>query len=295
MRAWPGVVTVGVLAPDGNSRTEDVVDAATGATLRHYPAAVFGGAVAASSATTVIVGRRAVTAYDNATGHVRWQRATAGRQTWQADGPTLYLAESKVGSLGSAGTSAMLVIDLDTGRQRMLGSPRAHPFSGTLALAADGVMLFASPSGVTAYSGTTGGLLWALGGAVPEGTDPGAGLLYLSVAGGGLRGVTPLSGTVRATVPAAEVSAAGGVYVVRDGIAFGLDSGASGSAWEYSTASGRVRWASATVGWPHFFSDLSGLGGSAAASGGLVVISACPHLAASSRDCADPELIAYRV
>ena len=83
--------------------------------------------------------------------------------------------------------------------------------------------------------------------------------------------------------------------MVRGGVAFGLDSGASGSAWEYSTALGRVRWASATVGWPHFFSDLSGLGGSAAGSGDLVVISACPHLAASPRDCADPELIAYRV
>ncbi len=46
VRAWPGAVTAGVLAANGRTRTEAVVAAASGAELRHYPAAVFGGAVA---------------------------------------------------------------------------------------------------------------------------------------------------------------------------------------------------------------------------------------------------------
>ena len=40
----------------GRTRTEVVIDSATGAELRQYPAAVFGGAVAASAATTVVIG-----------------------------------------------------------------------------------------------------------------------------------------------------------------------------------------------------------------------------------------------
>jgi len=56
---------------------------------------------------------------------------------------------------------------------------------------------------------------------------------------------------------------------------------------------------SPSLSWPHYFSDLSGLGGSAAVSDGsdVVVIAACPQLAsstASSADaCADPELVAF--
>ena len=65
-------------------------------------------------------------------------------------------------------------------------------------------MLFASPAGVTAYSGSTGGELWTKPGAVPEGTDPGARLVDLTWPGGALAGVDPQSGTVRATAPAAD-------------------------------------------------------------------------------------------
>jgi hypothetical protein len=82
------------------------------------------------------------------------------------------------------------------------------------------------------------------------------------------------------------------VYVVRDGVALGLDSGANGQAWGYDLAAGRVTWNSAALPWPHFFSDLSGLGGSAAVSGDSVVVTVCPHLTASSGICADPELVA---
>jgi hypothetical protein len=291
VRAWPGVVTVGLLAPDGRSRTEVVIDATTGAEVRRYPAAVFGGAVTASKATTVIVGTTAVTSYDNATGRVRWQHKTGGGQSWQADGKTLYMAESPGGYLSSAPVTALRVIDLATGTDRMLSSPAGSPFSGTLAIAVDGAVLFASPAGVTAYSGSTGGTLWTLPG-TPEGTDPATRLVYLTSPAGALTGVDPLTGTVRAAAPAATAAGASGLYVVRDGDALGLTSGANGSAWGYSMAKGQVAWTSPALPWPHFFSDLSGLGGSAGASGDLVVVTACPSLAAPSGLCADPELVA---
>jgi outer membrane protein assembly factor BamB len=290
VRAWPGVITVGLLAPGGRSRTEAVLDTATGIELRRYPAAVFGGAVTASTAATVIIGPATVTSYSNATGRVRWRHKTDGSQSWQVNGKTLYMAESPGGYLSSSPLTALRVMDLNTGTERMLSSPLGHPFSGTLAAAAEGAVLFASPDGVTAYSGSTGGTLWTRGGAVPEGTDPAAGLAYLSSPAGALTGVDPLTGTVRATAPAAV--AAAGLYVVRNGVALGLSGGANGTAWGYSLAKSRVAWPSLALPWPHFFSDLSGLGGSAAVSGDTVVVTACPHLAASPGTCADPELIA---
>jgi hypothetical protein len=58
-------------------------------------------------------------------------------------------------------------------------------------------------------------------------------------------------------------------------------------------AAGRVTWNSAALPWPHFFGDVSGLGGSAAVSGGSVVVTACPHPDAASRRCADPELVLF--
>jgi hypothetical protein len=292
VRAWPGVITVGLLAPGGRSRTEVVLDTATGVEMRRYPAAVFGGAVSASKSTTVIVGSATVTSYNNATGRVRWRHETAGSQSWQADGLTLYMAESPGGYLSSSPVTALRVINLTTGTERMLSSPLGQPFSGTLAAAAEGTVLFASPTGVTAYSGSTGGALWTMRGAVPEGTDPAAGLVDLTSQAGALTGVDPVTGAVRAAVPAAAVTGAAGLYVVRGGVALGLTSGANGTAWGYNMAKGAVTWTSPALPWPHFFSDLSGLGGSAAASGGLVVVTACPHPAASSGLCADPELVA---
>jgi hypothetical protein len=291
VRAWPGVVTVGLLAPDGRSRTEVVLDEATGNPVRHYQAAAFGGAVAASKSTTVIVGPSAVTSYNNATGRVRWQRKTPAGESWQVDGPTLYLAEAG----GSAQVTALGVIDLATGAERVLNSPLGAPFSGTLAGAADGAVLFASSDGVTAYNGSTGGVLWSLPHAVPEGTDPAAGLVDLTLPGGVLAGVDPATGTVLATVPASAVADAAGLYVVRAGVALGLDSGANGAAWGYDMTKGQVAWTWPALPWPHFFSDLSGLGGSAAAAGDTVVVTACPHLAAAPGVCADPELVAFKV
>jgi hypothetical protein len=293
VRAWPGVITAGLLGPRGNSRTEVVISAATGAELRRYPAAVFGGAVAASATTTVVIGPGAVTSYANATGRVRWTHKTAGNQAWRTDGQALYLAESAGGELSSAPVTALKVINLVTGAARMLSSPAGRPFSGTLAIAAGGSVVFASSSGVTAYSEYTGGLLWTMRGAVPEGTDPTTGLVYLTSGSGALVGVDPAAGLVQASVPGSVLTGQSAVYVVRGGVALGLDGGASGQAWGYDLAAGRVTWNSAALPWPHFYSDLSGLGGSAAAADGIVVVTACPRLAASSGLCADPELAAF--
>jgi hypothetical protein len=226
---------------------------------------------------------------------VRWQHKTAGGQAWQVDGQKLYLAESPGGSLGSSQVTALRVIDLATGTQRMLSSPLGRPFSGTLAIAADGAVLFASPAGVTAYSDSTGGTLWAKRDAVPEGTDPAAGLVDLTLPGGTLAGVDPATGTVRASVPASAATGAAALYVVRDGVALGLSSGANGAAWGYNMAKGTVGWTWPALPWPHFFSDLSGLGGSAAVSGDTVVVTACQRLASSPGMCADPELVAFKL
>jgi hypothetical protein len=293
VRAWSGVVTAGVLAPNGQTRTEVVLDANTGAQLREYPAALFGGAVAATLATTVVIGPTSVTSYDNATGRIRWRRATGARQSWRADGDTLYVAQVAGGYLGSAPVTALTVINLQTGAERSLGSPLGNPFSGTLALAADGAVLFASAGGVTAYSGSTGFVLWSMSSVVPEGTDPAANLVYLTSANGTLTGVDPLTGAVEASVSGSTAGGAAGIYVVRAGVALGLDSGSNGEAWGLRVATSRVTWTSPRLPWPHFYDDLSGLGGSAAVLGDLVVVTACPHLAATGDVCADPELVAF--
>jgi PQQ-like domain len=263
--------------------------------LRRYPAAVFGGAVAASPATTVVVGRHGVTSYDNKNGHVRWYHATGQNQSWRVAGTSLYVAESDGGYLGSSPVTALQVINLTSGAERPLSSPLGQPFSGTLAMAADGVAVFASASGATAYSGSTGGTLWSRAGSVPEGIDPARGLVYLTSAGSSLTGVDPLTGQVKTWVSGSAANGAAEMYVVREGVALGLNSGANGDAWAYDVADGRVTWTSASLPWPHYFSDLSSLGGSAAVSSDsdVVVIAACPQLASATDDCADPELVAF--
>ena len=282
VRAWPGVVTAGVVTRDGRTRTEVVIDAVTGTVLAGYPAAVFGGAVAASTATTVVVGPTGVTSYDNGNGRIRWQRRTGAGQTWRTDGGNLYVAEAAGGYLGSAPVTSLRVIDLSSGTERRLLSPPGHSFAGTLAIAADGSVLFTSAAGVTAYSGSTGGSLWSMANAVPEGADPSAHLIYLTSAGGALVGVDPLTGEVKASVSGSTAGGSAGMYVVRGGVALGLDSGQGGEAWGFNVAVGRVTWTAPGLPWPHYFSDLSGLGGSAAASGNVVVVAVCPHLARPS-------------
>jgi hypothetical protein len=279
VRAWPGVVTAGVAGPSGRTRTEVVIDAVTGDALGQYPAAVFGGAVQASAAATVIVGPDSVTSYDNAGGRVRWRRRIGAGQAWRADGGTLYVAESAQGYLGSAPVTALRVIDLNSGTERTLVSPPGHAFSGTMSVAVDGAVVFTSAAGVTAYSGSTGGALWSMPGALPEGADPSADLVYLTSAGGVLVGVDPLTGVVKARVTGSTAGGAAGMYVVRGGVALGLDSGQGGDAWGYNLVAGGVTWTAPGLPWPHYFADLSGLGGSAGQSTDVVVVAACAHLA----------------
>jgi hypothetical protein len=289
VRAWPGVVTAGLASPNSRTRTEVVIDSATGIVLRRYQAAVFGGAVAASPVTAVIIGPTTVTSYDNATGTVLWRLAIGTDQAWRTDGGTLYVTESSGGYLASAPISGLQVIDLGSGSERTLDSPPGHPFTGTMSVATEGIVLFTSAAGVTAYSASTGGALWFMAAVVPEGADPVTHLTYLTRADGVLVGVDPLSGAVRAKVSGSTAGGSAGMYVVRAGVALGLDSGQGGEAWGYDFAADRVTWTAPGLPWPHYFSDLSGLGGSAALAGDMAVVAACARLApAASQPTATP-------
>ena len=287
VRAWPGEVTAGVSYrpaargqhPGAARRTEVVLSGAVGAQVGRYPAAMFGGAVAGSQKYTVIVGATAVTSYDNATGHVRWQRKTGPvAQAWRTDGNWLYMAESPGGFVDSAPVSALHRIDLATGSELVVRPIEGLSFPGTLSGAFDGVVLFSSAAGVTAYNGSTGARLWSAHGAVPEGTDHSPRRVYLTE-GSNLVGVDPQTGKVKATASGSAVNGAAGVYVVRNGVALGLDQGGGGDAWGYALAAQRVTRAAPGLPWPHYFVDLSGVGGSADPGGNLVVIAACRQLA----------------
>lgn len=290
VRCWPGEVTAGVSyrGPRGASKRTEVVLPDTPASLpgtpasqyRQYPAAPFGGAVAATSQYTVIVGPSGVTSYDNASGKVRWQRPTGvPAQGWRIDGQYLYLAESAGGDQDQGVITALRRIDTSTGaEQQVLPQPgagigttgAASAFDGTLDGAFDGDVLFSAATGVTAYSGATGIELWSVPDSVPEGADPRQNQLYLA-RGTTLLQVSPSTGQVEATAP----DLGGGMYVVRNGLALGLDAGSEGAAWGYDIAAERVALSASALGWPHYFADLSGVGGSADPDGDLVIIAAC--------------------
>jgi len=285
VRAWPGEVTAGVSSPGGAGaprRTEVVISDAAGTETGRYPAATFGGAVAGSARYTVVVGATAVTSYDNATGRIRWQRPTGQvAQAWRTDGNWLYVAESATGFVGSAPVTALRRIDLTTGIEFDVEPLEGPSFDGALSTAFDGVVLFSSATGVTAYSGSTGAQLWSVPGAVPEGTDRHPARIYLTE-GSSLVGVDPQTGRVKATASGSAVSGSAGMYVVRGGVALGLDQGGNGDAWGYDLAVQRVTLAASGLPWPHYFVDLNGVGGSADPASNLVVIAACAQLAPSS-------------
>ncbi len=292
VRAWPGEVTAGVsyrpAAGNGNQhpgaarRTEVVLSGANGTQVGRYPAATFGGAVAGRQKYTVVVGATAVTSYDNATGHVRWQRATGPvAPAWRTDGNWLYVAESPGGFVDSAPVTALHRIDLATGSELVVRPIEGLSFQGALSGAFDGVVLFSSAAGVTAYNGSTGVRLWSAHGAVPEGVDHSPRRIYLTE-GSNLVGVDPQTGRIKATASGSAVNGAAGVYVVRNGVALGLDRGGGGDAWGYALAVQRVTRAAPGLPWPHYFVDLSGVGGSAGPVGNLVIIAACSQLAPGS-------------
>jgi PQQ-like domain len=284
VRTWPGEVTAGVSYSSAGrlERSEVAISGSTGSQWGRYPAAEFGGAVAGSRLYTVIVGTTSVTSYDNATGRVRWHQ-TVGQapQAWRTDGGSLYVADSAGGLLGPAPTATLRKIGLATGAESVVPPLAGLSFTGTLSAAFDGVLVFSSADGVTAYDGTTGAWLWSLPGAVPEGTDPRKHTIYLTK-GSNLIGVDPLTGRVTATASGSAVNGSAGIYVVRDGVALGLDQGAEGDAWGYNIGAQRVTLAAAGLPWPHYFVDLSGVGGSADPASDLVVIAACAGLAPST-------------
>jgi hypothetical protein len=292
VRAWPGVITAGIAEPGGETsrREEIVLSAVTGRPIRAYPAATYGGAVAASPARTVIVGDTAVTAYDNATGQVAWQVATGpAAQAWRVFAGDLFVTVAAGGYLGAGPVTALRRIDLQTGQQVLLRD-QGHPFAGALSGVADGVVLFSGPAGVFAYSGADGEPLWQRAGVVLAGADAVRPVLYVS-GGTALIGLDSLTGR-KVTVTLGPVS----LYTFSNGIALGLDEGGLGDAWGYRLATQRVTWTARSVPWPHFFVDLSGLGGSADPSGGSAVLAECARLGPAGpgsgpRPCLRPELV----
>ena len=286
VRAWPGEVTAGVSyrPPGGGAprRTEVVLSGTDGTQSGRYPAGAFGGAAAGSQKYTVVVGATAVTSYDNATGRIRWRRPTGPMaQAWRTDGKWLYVAESPGGFVDSAPVSALRRIDVSTGAELVVRPLESLSFQGMLSTAFDGAVLFSSAAGVTAYNGSTGARLWSARGAVPEGIDHSPRRIYLTE-GSNLVGVNPQTGKVKATASGSAVNGAAGVYVVRNGVALGLDQGRGGDAWGYALAVQRVTLAAPGLPWPHYFVDLSGVGGSADPASNLVIIAACRQLAGAT-------------
>jgi outer membrane protein assembly factor BamB len=324
VRVWPGVVTVGVArAPGvshrhltrasrqhparasgrpaagprssrvtGGTQSAVVLRAGDGRQLRTFPAAPFGGAITANSQDTVVIGPTSVTSYDNATGRVDWTRATGrATQAWQPAGDYLYLTQAAGGSLGSQPATGLRRINLRTGSEQDIRA-RGSGFAGRLGAVLDGVLLFSGGQGVTAYSASSGMLLWRRAGAVPESVDLVSGLFYLTV-GSTLTGVQPWTGQVEARVTGANSSGSGGVYGVRNGVALGLDQGPAGEAWGYDVAGQRVIWSTRVLPWPHYFVDLSGIGGSTDPGSDTVILAACAQRTQSGTQqiCQRPQLV----
>jgi hypothetical protein len=306
VRSWQRVVTAGVDFTDprtgATARDEVVLSGPTGQRPRSYPATAYGGAVAADHARTVIVGNTSVTSYDNVSGRALWSRPTGPvPQAWRVDGGSLLVTVAAGGYLGTAPVTALRRINLTTGAERLIRAPHGS-FDGTLSAALDGVALFSGGAGLSAYSEATGGLLWQRPGAVPQGEDLVRKILYVS-SGTGLTGLNPRTG---ALVRGTSVPAASSFYGVRNGVTLGLDQGSGGDAWGYDAAQRRVVWTTPSLPWPHYFVDLSGIGGSADPSSRTILLAACAAvgatvnagtaagsgLAGGGQICLRPELVA---
>ncbi len=294
VRAFTSAVAVGIEPPAGqpDGRREVILSAASGAQLGSFTAAPYGGAVAATGTSAVIIGTRTVTDFATRTGRVIWSRPTGSAgQTWRVSGGYLYVTDSGGGSLAGSGVAAVRRIDLRTGAEQLI-RPARGVFPGELTEAAGGDLLFAGPEQVWAYD-ATGRLLWTLPSTGVELADSGQTTVYLT-SGSRLLGVSIASGSV---VSSSAVSVAASLYWVKGGIALGLDENGLGDAWGYDLKSRRVAWSSTGLPWPHFFVDLSGLGGSATPSGDMVLLATCAQVgsaasANSAPHCTRPELAA---
>jgi PQQ-like domain len=311
--AWPGAVAVGIAPPvggqpaigsrpvGGSNRARNqppghevvILSPATGRELRTYPSAAFGGAVAADAARTVVVGPRAVISYHNATGRVAWRQPIGSApQAWRVAGSYLYVAVTSGGYLRSSPVTALRRISLRSGAERIIRTP-GGPFAGSLSGVVGDVLLFSGNDGVYGYSASTGALLWHRASYVPEFIDPGQQVVYLT-SGEALVGVDAATGNVVSRQNAPLTSS---LYEVRGGVALGLDQGTLGEAWGYNLAKRRVIWNSGSLPWPHYFVDLSGLGGSASSSSGVTLLVICASVgpaspAGSGPACRRPELAA---
>ncbi|MGO8961605.1 MAG: PQQ-binding-like beta-propeller repeat protein [Streptosporangiaceae bacterium] len=306
VRVFAGVVAVGA-EPTGSrspAREEVILSAATGQRIRTYPAAADGGAIAADKYRTVVVGAHAVTAYANGTGRILWSRAT-GRpaEAWRVAGQYVYVTRTSHGYLSSAPVTALLRIGLRTGAQKILRPTGSGFPAGTLSGAVvpppgpgrrlDGVVLFSSGGGVWAFSGDNAEPLWHLAPAALELTDARTGTVYLAIRGT-LTAVSPATGAV---LSVAADSVLASLYSVNGGVALGLDEGALGDAWGYSPVRKKVVWTSKALPWPHFFVDLSGLGGSDSPANNIVLLATCAQVGGTSAGtpaaaCLKPELTA---
>jgi hypothetical protein len=122
--------------------------------------------------------------------------------------------------------------------------------------------------------------------------------MYVNVAGG-LVGIDPVTGQ---NEPGAALPGLIGAFSVRNGVALGLDPGATGEAWGYSIARRHVAWTAKSLPWPHYFVDLSGLGGSTDPATGAVLLVNCAKTGRAVRGsalaggtvlaCLSPRLVA---
>lgn len=294
VRAFGGAVAVGV-EPDGGptaGRAEVILSATTGAELRTYKSAPYGGAIEASRTSAVIVRSHAVTAYANATGRVLWSRAIGpDERTWRVSGQYLYV-EAGSGKGAAAQVMVLRRISLVNGAERVVRAAGKAGFAGTLSEVVNGDVLFATDDGVQAYDGTTGTRLWFRRSADVELAESGESTVYLAT-GSRLIGVDVQTNQV---VSRAPVSVASSLYWVSGDVALGLDENALGEAWGYNLATRRVVWSTPSLPWPHFFVDLSGLGGSASSDSNLMLLAICgrvgPRGGASQPACLKPELVA---
>jgi len=299
-------------------RYEVMLSAATGQQIRIYPAATYGGAVMANDDSTVIVGTHAITDYYNATGRAIWSRAIgATGQAWRVTGNTIYVTDSGR-SAGSSGSTTVRRIDLRTGTEQTMRtstgtvpgcavvagaaagsqSNAAETAPGSLSDAAGNVVLFSGANGVRAYDGASGKLKWCRPSADVELADGGAGgsVAYLA-SGSRLLGVNIATNAV---VSSAPISVAASLYSVTNGVALGLDENGLGEAWGYNLKTRRIVWTSASLPWPHYFVDLSGLGGSTSPGSTIALLATCAEVGAalsanSAPVCRRPELEAVRI
>jgi hypothetical protein len=288
VRAWPGEVTVGVsyrsAAGDQHGgavrRTEVVLSGADGAQSGRYPAATFGGAVAASQKYTVVVGATEVTSYDNTTGHVRWRRPTGPvAQAWRTDGNRLYVAESPGGFVDSAPASALHRIDLATDPScRPPDRGPVFPRHAERRLRRRGAVLLGGRGNRVQRQHRSAAMVGAR--AVPEGIDHSPRRIYLTE-GSNLVGVDPQTGKVKATASAPRSPGRPGCTwsgtARRSGSTRARAAAPGATPSPFSGSRGRPG-----LPWPHYFVDLSGVGGSADQAGNLVVIAACRRLAPRS-------------